>query len=578
MKYEMQEGGYNDKTDRVMSINIGLDFDLSQLTKGLRLKVRGSGDVWNQSELALNNNGDEYELLFEPLAGGGNAMVLNQTAWKEPAFSPSSIGTSVRRQYNFSGLLSYNKIFGDHAIDAGILSYLYQDNNDSQNKNRFVSQSYNLRTNYVYKNKYAAEAIFNFSGSNKVEKDYKYKFLPTFGVSWLMSEEPFLKENDAVNYLKLRGSWGQQGYLTSFSNYYSFLDNWSTASNTILFGAGSISSGAPTSIKNQTASLGIGWPVKTTMNIGFDALFLNNALSIQADFFNYKKTGLIVQGVRLDMAGGDPYYAYSNQNAVSGNSFEIGVSYNKRIQDFRYTIGANFGYNKAIRTKYSEPAYTNSNELMQGNATDAIYGLVDNGLFASDADALNASQFLGATFKNDIRYKDVNNDGKVDNRDTKVIGNSEPCVNYGVNLNLSYKALSLYLSGAGFAGYDINLDNNAQYQISGFNSRPSTVYDDLPNGKAVPRLTTLGSNNNYRSSTYWLVPGNFFRIENVEFAYNLPAKFADRWFIKRTKLFARGKNLFVISKFNNSDPEDLDGGFVDYPIFKEYSIGLNLSF
>jgi hypothetical protein len=134
------------------------------------------------------------------------------------------------------------------------------------------------------------------------------------------------------------------------------------------------------------------------------------------------------------------------------------------------------------------------------------------------------------------------------------------------------------MNAAGFAGYDINLSSNSQYQIQGFDSRPTGMYDDLPNGNQMPRLTVLGSGNNYRTSTYWLVPGNFLRLENVELALNLPAKFAKRWVVNSAKVFIRGKNVLVLSKFTNSDPEYLDGGYLDYPLFKEFSAGINLTF
>ncbi|MCF8381586.1 MAG: SusC/RagA family TonB-linked outer membrane protein [Bacteroidales bacterium] len=578
MKYEMEEAGYADQTDRVMSINLGLNFDLSPITKGLALSVRGTGDVWNQSQLGLNNDGDEYELLFVPIDGGGDSMVINQTAWAVPQLSPSSEGTSVRRRYNFSSLLSYNKIFDDHAIDAGLIAYLYKYDFSDNNVDRFVSQSFNMRTNYTYKKKYAAELILNYAGTNKLLDDNQYKLFPTLGASWIISEEDFIAESSKIDYLKLRGSWGQQGYLSSFSNYFSFLDDWSITDLDKLTGVGSTTASTATSYKTQTASPGLDWPVISTTNIGLDAVLFEKKVSVQMDYFHTKKSELITRGVTLDMAGGDPYYTYSNQNAEDGNALELGLSYNNHKGNIRYSIGANVGYFKAIRTEYAEPAYTNIEDLREGDATDAIYGLVDNGLFASDADALASNQYIGDIFKDDIIYKDVNNDGVVDTRDIEVLGNSVPRINYGVNVLLAYKAISLYVNGAGFAGYDINLSGNSQYQISSFDSRPASMYENLPNGNTQPRLTVLGSDNNYRTSRYWLVPGNFFRLENIELAYNLPARFAQNWFINTAKVFVRGKNILVLSKFENSDPEYIDGGYSDYPLFKEYSVGVNLSF
>lgn len=577
MLYEMQEAGYTDQTDRIMSINLGLNFDLSQITPGLAFTVRGTGDVQNRSRLGINNDGDEYELQFIPLPTGGDSLAIIQTGYEDPQLSPRSLGTSVQRRFNFSGLLAYNRVFGDHAIDAGLLGYLYRYDFDNDNIDRFVSQSINLRANYTFKQKYAAEIILNHAGTNKLIEN-NTRLFPTIGASWIMSEEDFIGENSLIDFLKVRGSWGQQAYLTSFGNYFSYLDDWSISDLARLTGVGSSTSSTAISYLRQTATPGLDWPVITTSNIGIDAILLEKKVAVQLDYFHTKKSDLITRGNVLEMGGGNPYYQYSNYNVQDGNALELGMTYSNQSGDFRYNIGANIGYFKAVRTVYAEPSYVNEEDLREGDPVDAIYGLVDNGLFASDEDALNSNQYIGSIYKDDIAYNDENGDGIVDTRDLKELGNSDPRINYGVNLSLAYKAVSLYINAVGFAGYDINLSGNSQYQIEGFDSRPVGMYDNLPNGNAMPRLTVLGSDNNYRTSTYWLVPGDFLRLENVELAFNMPSKYAERWFVNSAKIFIRGKNVFLLSKFTNSDPEYVDAGFGDYPLFKEYSAGLKLSF
>lgn len=577
LKYEMDEGGYQDETDRAMKFNLGISLDLSQVLDGLSFNVRGSGDVWNQSILRVDNDGAEYELIFEPQLVGGDTMLVIQTDFDDPQFSPSSEGTNVNRRFNYSGLLSYSKTFGVHSVDASALAYLYELQLDD-NIDLFRSQSFNTRGSYVFDDKYTAEIILNYSGTNKINEGNRYRLFPTAGVSWILSNESFLVNNEGVDFLKLRGSWGQQGYFTSFNNYYSFLDHWSHSNFGVTFGAGNTTSTHPISELDQTGTSGLNWPVKTTINLGLDGLFLNNSLSMHVDYFNFKKSGLISRGVTMDLAGGNPYYTYSNQNEEIGNAIELGMNYYHRTGDFSYTIGANIGYTKSIRSKFVEPAYENISDLREGDDTDAIYGLTDSGLFASDEDAMNSNQNFGSVFGQDIIYQDINNDGIVDNMDRDVIGNSDPRINYGININVSYKQISLYVNGAGFAGYDINLNNNSQYQISGFDSRPVNMYNNLPNGNSAPRLTVLGSNNNFRSSTYWLVPGNYFRIENFELVYHFPANMAERWFINNAKIFVRGKNLLIFSNFNDSDPEFINGGYRDYPLFREISTGVKFSF
>jgi len=576
MLFEMTEGGYVETSDRRMNMNVGLNIDLNDYIEGLSFRTKVAVDVWNQISLDLDHRSDEYELLFETLPNGTDTMIINQTVVERKELNPGNNGDAVQRKYNVFGILNYDRTFDEHALNANLLFYQYIFEVDGR-LNNSIGQMYNFRANYSFKNKYSLEAVLAYVGTNKLYESNRFRLFPTLGAAWVVSEESFLENSSLVDYLKLRGSYGQQGYNRS-SNFYPFWNEWDDASNARFGTYPSNNRSTTTFFKDQTGNPDLVWPVKTTINIGTDALLLKRAVALHLDYFYTMTSGEFARYPISDMSGGNGFNALYNLESLSGSGVELGVNYSKTINNFSYSIGLNGAYFVEKNEILSEPAYPDENLRRVGDPSDAIYGLDADGLFADATAAADADQTFGPVFAEDVIYQDYNGNGFVDNTDVHSIGNSDPRFNYGFNLFLKYKGFSIYANCAGFTGFDVDISNQVYYQQNGYDSRATAINAALPNGNAMPRLTVLGSTNNYRNSTYWLVDGSCFRLENVGLAYKSPRRISTKLAMSGAKIYVRGRNLFTLSAFDKFDPEMLEGGYSDYPIFREFSAGLALSF
>jgi hypothetical protein len=176
-----------------------------------------------------------------------------------------------------------------------------------------------------------------------------------------------------------------------------------------------------------------------------------------------------------------------------------------------------------------------------------------------------------------IMYKDQNGDKVIDKYDNVIIGNSSPRLMYSGDIRLSYKGFEVYALLLGYGEYKRNLNNNF-YQIYSTRKYSTVVTDGLPNGNAHPLLTTGTSPNDFQTSDYWIVNGGYLKLQNVSLSYTLPKQFTKSIRMSDMKLFLYGTDLLTISKIKKSDPESLDAGLYDYPLFSTYALGVSISF
>jgi hypothetical protein len=242
-----------------------------------------------------------------------------------------------------------------------------------------------------------------------------------------------------------------------------------------------------------------------------------------------------------------------------------------------YSLGANATIQNSKVEKYAEPAYRFDYQFITGKSDDTYWGQTYLGKFASDAEAIAVPQLYDAVLKKgDLKYKDMNLDGVVDDNDMVALGHTTPRLFYALNANLKYKNFELTLIGAGAALYDIPLTNNYYQNGWGDNNYSSFVRDNI--GGAYPRLTYNKVNNNFVASDFWLTKGGYFKIQNVELAYTIPAI---KLLIIRSqgvRLFVRGSNLLTMSKVKVVDPESIDSGVTTYPLYKTFTGGIKLTF
>jgi len=200
------------------------------------------------------------------------------------------------------------------------------------------------------------------------------------------------------------------------------------------------------------------------------------------------------------------------------------------------------------------------------------------GVFTDEADiAASPQQGFGQVRPGDLKYADTNADGTVDNADRVVIANTTPSYQYGITVKLLWKGFNLDLLGYGLAGFD-HLLTNKYYQIHGARKYSQVLIDGLPNGNPHPALSPEYRNNNFINSDYWVVDGSWFKLRNAELGYTLPYTLSEKFGVGALKVFARGTNLFTISKINDRDPENLDAGIGNFPLCRTFTGGISVSF
>jgi hypothetical protein len=256
------------------------------------------------------------------------------------------------------------------------------------------------------------------------------------------------------------------------------------------------------------------------------------------------------------------------------------MTFNQKIGNFILIFGANATTQKGMRVKYDEPKYQNEYQLRTGKPSDAIFGMKYLGKFASDAEAQGTGAplqiFDDKLYAGDLKYQDMNNDNVVDDVDQTMIGNSSPRLFYGLNLTLKYKNIDLFVNGAGRAFYDIALTNSYYWNGWGDNTYSNFVKDNI--GGAYPRLTYYKVNNNFVTSDFWLTKGDYFKIQNIEIGYTIPAKSLQMIRARALRFYVRGANLLTISKVKTVDPESINSGVSNYPLFKTFTGGVKFNF
>jgi hypothetical protein len=321
-------------------------------------------------------------------------------------------------------------------------------------------------------------------------------------------------------------------------------------------------------------------------NAGFDSRFLNQKLFLDVSYYNYVIDGSIsqVSNIIPYLVGVNGARPYINYNKTQYNGVTADLHFTDKVGELEYTIGGNVTTMFSKLLRYDEPTYRYAYQQHKGKAADAIFGLVYQGKFTtSDIDA-NGNYSAGVPPQlydaklapGDLKYKDMNSDGFIDDNDQTMIGHSAPHLFYGVNVDLKYKNFELFVLGNGRAFYDVIL-NNIYFQNGwGDNTYSNFVANNV--GGAYPRLTYYKINNNFVTSAYWLTKGDYFKIQNVELSYTIPAKYLQFMGSRGIKIYIRGANLLTFSKLKDVDPESINSGVTVYPLYRTISGGVKFNF
>ncbi|TDB67908.1 TonB-dependent receptor [Arundinibacter roseus] len=487
------------------------------------------------------------------------------------------VGTSVEYFYNSNFSAQNQGYLGNEIteLSGGTINPLVS---GSSARSRIMS--YFGRVNYVLNDKYLFESNFRFDGSSRFAPENRWGFFPSVSVGWRINEENFLKDVRAISNLKLRASWGQLGNqnipLFSYINGITLGTNYNF-NNALVSGAAI----------TQLADPNVSWETTTTSNIGLDGGFFNNTLTFEVDLFSKFTDGILAR-VNLPSQVGNLGGPLRNIGSVSNKGVELTLGYRNRIGQLNYNVGANVTYLKnLVENTNGEIIFADGGMRItqEGQPLNSFFGLEAIGIFQSTEEITNAPFQNRVLNPGDLRYKDQNNDGIIDNNDRVVIGRSVPRYTYSFTAGGDFKAFDLAIFFQGVEGINTNVTSNlAQPYKNGAGVTRDWLTDswtpENPNAP-LPRLTTAtGYPQNFVFSDFWLQDLSYLRLKNIQLGYTLPATAIKKVGLSKLRVFVNGQNLLTFTKFRDGDPErDANQrGIIAYPIAKIVSGGITATF
>ena len=592
------KNGYYNESGRNGAISALFEWDMGNIIPGLKSHTFVDFNTFYLLRIGKAENYTAYRI--DPRTYNPTLGITSLTkAWDGvDATSRATLHDFYFQNYAAYENLSYDKKFGDHFF-LGSATYRMS----SIKRNGFEEpqreQAGIFTALYSYQDRITIQGVLNYGGTSGMAPGYVYSTSPSVGVSWIVSEEKFMKNLLFIDYLKVRGEFGETS-VDPFRGPFAYRDRWNldtNTGNTDKFGTYYSNTGTwigtykqsannyrayPSRIGNPT----IGLERRRELSLGLDAEMLKNKLSVEFNYYNILRYDAITTRTNTTpiLSGTTATLPAVNYNSYSYQGVELGLKFRDIIGDFHYTIGGNAFTQKPIIEQVDEPNYRNEYQKTVGGPSDAIRGLKYLGRFATDAEANLIPQFGENLHAGDLKYEDVNKDGVVDDNDAQYIGHSTPKLYYAINLNVSYKDFDLTLTGVGRAFYDQMLNSKYYTNGSGDNVYSKFVLENIDAngmGGAYPKLTYYQITNNFKTSSFRLVDNSFFKIQNVEIAWNLPVRKFD-WMkgVRGFRIFARGANVLTLDKLKEKDvePENINAGITNYPLNITLTGGVKLTF
>ena len=455
------------------------------------------------------------------------------------------------------------------------------------NETEWALLSYMARVNYSYEDRYLLTATIRRDGSSRFGKKHRWGTFPSVSVAWRASQEKWFPKNDYINDLKVRAGYGVTGSQASVGNY-SYLASY----NTSVYPFG-ISSGNQTALVSSTlANPYIHWEEVAQTNIGFDASLFNSRVMFSFDAYLKETRDMLVKAsIPITSGFEDTTTTYTNAGKVRNQGIEMSLHTINLTGELGWETNVTATYNKnKIKDLNSDvPYYINqiNNSYVTMLAKDypinVFYGYVTDGIFQNQSEVNTHAVQPGAE-PGDIRFRDLNNDGVINDSDRTVIGNPNPSWLFSMNNSLSYKGFELSVFLQGIAGNKIynanNIDNTGM--AAAYNQTTDVLkrWQGEGTSNSMPRAVFGDPNQNTRVSDRFVENGSYLRLKNITLSYTFPKQWLQKAQIENARLSLSCENVATITGYSGFDPEVGINGIDQnrYPISRTFSLGLNFNF
>jgi TonB-linked SusC/RagA family outer membrane protein len=567
-------GGYNNMTKRNLNFKTALDLDLGFITKGLTANISMLFNLYDSFNTVQSNEYAVYEPDVVTLPGGEDSLIFIKHNEDIKQGDQSVTSSDFSRNMNLFGTVNYTRSFNDHNLNITALAYRTEGQYNKQ-LHHDKGLHFALQAMYNYKNKYLAELSGVVTGSSKLAGKHQYGFSPSVALGWVVSNEDALKDNSVIDFLKLNASFGILNTDNYINDYYLYQTSYS-AGGWYTYGNGMYRNRRRRI--NYLRNPDLSWVKREEISAGFQ-LDMFKSVWVEANYLYSKLYDNIVQRRNYYPAIMGGVYQYENYESKMRQGGSVAVTYHNDKHDFKYNIGLNLAYFVPKALKVEEPNYEVDYRYLEGNPSDSRFGWVAEGFFRDSADIANhAVQTFGEVRPGVIKYKDLTGDGIIDNNDQEIIGNSNPRLQYGVNLNLRYKALGLFLLGTGQTGQELYYKGD-YYWVYGNKKYSEEVLgrwtEETASTATYPRLSSKYNANNFRNSTFWLYENNWFTLHTAQLTYTFSDGLKSNSLLKKgLQVYLRASNLFTVSKIK--EKRELNIGKA--PQTRYYALGLKVTF
>ncbi len=583
----LNRSGYRQQTRSNVTATYGMEQQLDFITKGLSAKAVISFDSKSINNLnASKSFAKEVQTINPNLQGADGKDSVYYVPFNADIDGTLSIGgdRNFSSLSNFQGFLNYNRTFGKHSVGALLLFQQQKNIIDAQLP--FNLRGISNRLTYGYDNKYFAEFDAGYNGSEQFAKGRRFGFFPAVSGAWVISNEKFWENIKAINSLKIRGSYGEVGNDRIGNDRFLYLDDIAVNG-----GGYSASLGLGQRIQiNQLKNAALQWEVAKKADIGLEVGFLNS-FSLIVDVFKEKRDNILRNRGTIPVLNGLPLSALPpvNIGVIDNKGYEAELNYKKFYnKDFSILSRINVSYAKNKQLFADEPQLPDSyaySYRQQGYRIGQNFGYIVDKYFENQQEIDNSPvQSVGghASRPGDFKYKDLNNDGLINEQDVAPIGYSNvPEYSFGGALSVTYKNFDVSVLFQGVSNVTNFYQSRGTFPGSNYytNHLNSWTAERAANGESItyPRLTTEPSPNEIRNS-FFIIDASYMRLKNAEIGYTLPTSLTNKIGSKRVRIYANGLNLITWDNLPSKqfDPELTSE--LAYPVTRVINFGLNVAF
>ncbi|WP_225876516.1 SusC/RagA family TonB-linked outer membrane protein [Pedobacter psychrodurus] len=603
--------GHKNSSESRMSAQFEVNQKLDFFTEGLSFK-----SIFSTNRYSYFDSQRAYSPFYYNIGSydkQSNTYVLNwlnssvtggapNIAQEYLSYNPGN--TNINTFLYAQASVNYDKAFGNHNVSGTLIGTAQQTvySNASSLQNSLPYRNLGLagRLTYSYKSRYFLESNFGYNGSERFSEDHRFGFFPTIGAGWVLSNEKFWTGGIAnvVNRLKLRGSYGIVGNDAIGAQRFFYISevNLNGGGNYAQFGFNGASNRSGVFINNYE-NKDVTWETSQQTNLALEATLFKN-LNLIAEVYNNYRYDIYMGRANLPTTLGLEANVGANVGEARSRGIDLSLDYKFNVNAFSFAVRSNLTFAKNKYINYEEPQWAESYRYTTGQPISRNFGYIAERLFVDDKEVQNSpTQIFSANGKapraGDIKYRDLNNDGRIDDADKAYIGFPQsPEVVYGFGFSSSYKGfdLSAFFTGQDRMTFFIDptkvspfVPSNQQYILG--NTQLLKDFADnhwSPENQNLyalyPRLAVNAADleNNAQTSTWWMRNGRLMRLKSVEFGYTLPQRISTKIKLNSCRIYFNGLNLLTWSPFKMWDPEQGGNGFA-YPIQKVFNVGLNVT-